>query len=114
MINTLSNNLGSEIVPSHKIWTGKVQICTLFAEVYFLNHILYFPILRTISVDKIVTRISVPLLLVAKIEGLLIFLDKTLQARVVNIIVKVRVDSPLIVQIEQPDDICSFDHYQSL
>ena len=89
MINAISHYFVVELEPSQEIWTGKEHTCALFAEVYFLNHILDFRILRSSRIDKVVRWKLIPLLLVAKVEGIVVVFDKILQARVVDLGIKI-------------------------
>ena len=46
----------------------------------------------------------------AEKEAVFVLPDKALQAGVVDLVVKVGVDSPLVVEVEQPEDVRPLDH----
>ena len=50
----------------------------------------------------------------AEVEGFVVIFDEVFQACIVDFIIEVRVDSPLVVEIEQPKYVSSLNHYHTV
>ena len=94
--------------------TGKIKIGAFLALMNFLDDSFQLGMLWSGRVDEIVAGLRGIKLLLAEVEGVVVALDEFFQAGIVHFIVEVRVDSPLVVEIEQPQDVHSLNHNQTV
>ena len=97
-----------------EVRTGKIKTGALLALMDFLDDSLQLGVLWSGRVDEVVAGLRVIKLLLAEVEGVVVALDEVFQASIVHFIVEVRVDSPLVVEIEQPQDVRSLNHNQAV
>ena len=73
-----------------------------------------FRVPRSGRIDEVIAWFLWVELLMTEEEGVIVIPDESLQAGVVDLVVEVGVDAPLIVEVEQPEDVCSFDHDEAV
>ena len=93
-----------------EVGAGEVEVGAPLTLVDLLDDPLDVGVLGGGGVDEVVAGLLGVELLVAEVEGLVVALDKVLEAGVVNFVVEVGVDSPLVVEVEQPQDVRPLNH----
>ena len=114
MFETILHNFERNSDFIQEVWACKIEVCTLLTLMNFLDHSFYLRVLWSGRVNKIVTGLLWIKLFVAEVEGFVVFFYEVFQACIVDFIIEVRVDSPLVVEIEKPEDISSLNHYHTL
>ena len=97
-----------------EVGAGEVEVGAALALVDLLDDPFYVGVLGGGGVDEVVAGLLGVELLVAEVEGLVVVLDKVLEAGVVDFVVKVGVDAPLVVEVEQPENVGPLHHYHAV
>ena len=110
MHNTLLHRLEWDSDSFQEVWTCKVKTCTFLAFVDLLDDAFYLRMAWDGRVNEVVARfLGFPLFL-SKVEGFVVLLDKILEAGVINLVVKIEVDTSLVIEVEQSQDIGPLNH----
>ena len=96
-----------------EVGTGEIKIGAFLALMNFLDDSFQFRMLWSGRVYEIVAGFRDIKLLLAEVEGFTVAFDEVFQACVVDFIIKVRVDPPLVVEVEQSQDVGSLHHNQT-
>ena len=70
--------------------------------------------LRIRWIDEVIAWQEGIFLFLTEVEGVFVSFDEFFQALIVNFVVKIRIDSSLIVEVEESENISSLHHYEAI
>ena len=110
MHNTLLHRLEWDSDSFQEVWTRKVKTGTFLALMDLLDDAFYLRMAWDGRVNEVVARFLGFPLFFSKVEGFVVLLDKVFEAGVINLVVKIEVDTSLVIEVEESQDIGPLNH----